>query len=431
MITVNKKLKINNLGLLLYSFFNLFVIFRINLLVLPYYLYLFAIIGLIIAVIKFNIIFDRNFINSSIFYVVLLFIALVSCGVNNLQDISYISRLISIVYKFGLGAFSVYLFTVIFKQQATFNNFILSFSISCLLLLITSLILILLSDFSDFWIGNIVARNKLLDEGYFFRKSIIGYTGFDELTVYCVSYFCCVKIIADKMNSKRKSLKFWLLYIVLIFGGLIYGRTSIITAGLSLIFLFISVKNKGKLFNKLFILILLFIIGISFLYFVSLENDSVSSWFNWAFEPIIAFFNKSDIRSMNSWKRMIKIPDLKQFLFGDGRYTKEQGYYMDTDIGYLRDIYYFGVFGLICIYSFIFSFLKCINKNIATKEYRSFLVFVFLNIIILEIKGSMWDGAIIYLSMFYFISKYEQGATKSKEKRVANVKYKKNEVAIC
>ena len=90
---------------------------------------------------------------------------------------------------------------------------------------------------------------------------------------------------------------------------------------------------------------------------------------------------------------MYILPDnLKTWLIGDGYienpttidpyYTGEviKGFYMGTDVGYLRFIFYFGIFGLLTFIAFFIAITKDCMKKFHTQS-TLFLLFLAVNLI--------------------------------------------------
>lgn len=114
------------------------------------------------------------------------------------------------------------------------------------------------------------------------------------------------------------------------------------------------------------------------------------------FEGFFSFVEegKWDVHSNEMLRNMYIFPDnLKTWIIGDGYfdnpcdtdpyYTGHRwvGYYQNTDVGYLRFIYYFGVAGLIAFSLFMIKTGKvCMNRF---TSYRSlFFVILLLNFIV-------------------------------------------------
>ncbi len=390
-----------NFKLLVFSILNVFLLFRINVVYSNLYLALFSVIGLVYIVFHFKLFSDKKITPTVLFILSSMGIAVISMLINGTNDISYLKMLVSLVYKIGLGSFSFMLFKRMLHKRATLKNYFTSFILSCLFILFTSLVFIAFSSISDLWIGKFVPKNELLDEGYFYRKSIIGYTGFDEVSIFSISLLFCAYEISDRLNHK-KSIKLYLfIYLVLIMGCLLYGRVSIVTLILSLILLFVLARNKLKVMITFLYLFLFLFCAFLVFYLVSKVNIMFKYWFDWAFEPLLAFFSGKKVSSMNSLERMYVMPSLKTFFIGDGRYNIPGGYYMNIDVGFLRAIYYFGIFGLLSNYMIIISFAVIIAKKLKAKRYQYLFLFLIINMLLYELKGVMWDGCILYMTTMY------------------------------
>ncbi|MDA3075954.1 hypothetical protein OFO12_01040 [Campylobacter sp. JMF_04 NA10] len=93
--------------------------------------------------------------------------------------------------------------------------------------------------------------------------------------------------------------------------------------------------------------------------------------------------------------------DEKLILFGDGLYTNSDGsYYMHTDSGYLREIYYGGIF--YCF--FILSSQIFIFRSNNTRDSKVFNLIIIFYMLILEIKGEVFFTNKIILMMILLLS---------------------------
>lgn len=390
-----------NFKLLVFSIINVFILFRINVIFSNLYLTLFSIIGLVYIVFHFRLFSDKKITPTVLFILLSIVIAALSMLINETNDISYLKMLVSLIYKIGLGSFSFMLFKRVLHKQATLNNYFTSFILSCLFILFTSLLFITFRSISDLWIGRLVPKNELLDEGYFYRVSIIGYTGFDEVSIFSISLLLCAYRISSLLNQKKSIKLYLLIYLILIMGCLLYGRVSIVTLVLSFILLLALTRNKMKVMTTFLYLFLFLLCAFLLFYLVSKVNGMFKSWFDWAFEPLMAFFTGKKVKSMNSLKRMYVMPSLKTFFIGDGRYSIPGGYYMNIDVGFLRAIYYFGIFGLISNYMIIISFAVIMAKKLKGNSYQYLFLFLIINMLLYELKGVMWDGCILYMTTMY------------------------------
>ncbi|MEY0162849.1 hypothetical protein AB7W12_12870 [Providencia rettgeri] len=116
--------------------------------------------------------------------------------------------------------------------------------------------------------------------------------------------------------------------------GMISGRTFLLFAVISI---FISGFNLKLIISSLIAVVSILFIAIQF-------QDNLYIYH--ALEPIINYMNKGEIQSSSTDKfinNMLIWPSDKQFLVGDGLYTNEdKSYYLHTDSGYLRQIFYGG-----------------------------------------------------------------------------------------
>jgi hypothetical protein len=114
-----------------------------------------------------------------------------------------------------------------------------------------------------------------------------------------------------------------------------------------------------------------------------------------AFEGFFSLVEKGrwEVHSNEILKNMYVFPDnLKTWLIGDGYienpidtdpyYTGKviDGFYMGTDVGYLRFIFYFGIFGLLAFIAFFIAITQdCMKKF--PKQGMLFLLFLAVNLI--------------------------------------------------
>ena len=79
--------------------------------------------------------------------------------------------------------------------------------------------------------------------------------------------------------------------------------------------------------------------------------------------------------------------NIKTWIIGDGFWANPSGsgYYMHTDVGYLRLIYYFGLVGL-----FVYLLMQFVAIRTVFKNYNLSIIFyltVFTYLLILNLKG--------------------------------------------
>ncbi|WP_429158082.1 hypothetical protein [Aeromonas media] len=131
---------------------------------------------------------------------------------------------------------------------------------------------------------------------------------------------------------------------------------------------------------------------------------SIAPIFNFALEMFLNYFESGSLttESTSQLATMYIFPtNIYTYLIGDGLYTAEDGlYYMGTDVGYLRILFYFGVFGVILFLSLQYSLLSVSMRRI--KDGNVLFAFLLLYLMILNFKGFA-DLAPV-LALFFTVS---------------------------
>ena len=210
----------------------------------------------------------------------------------------------------------------------------------------------------------------------------------------------CIGYLLGKKNESLSLSSIILLFlafsIISVIGNMI-ARTTIIGTVLGLILLFFGLfdiygrisKGHFKLLGTVG-LVLLVVIPIIVFYYRT--NAQFFNLMRFGFEGFFSLVETGEwhVSSTDMLENMVVWPDnLKTWIIGDGYFQSqrwdpnyignapvyEKGYYMGTDIGYLRFLFYFGAIGLLSIVSVIcYSAYVCMQK---IKDY-SLMFFVVL-----------------------------------------------------
>lgn len=169
-------------------------------------------------------------------------------------------------------------------------------------------------------------------------------------------------------------------FIVLTVIGNMMARTTLVGVGLSLFYLvYASNVYKGLMRRGIWIDIIGFIcLAIPIVIYFYNTNTAIHEYTHFAFEGFFSLFETGEweVGSNEILKSMYVFPEtLKTWIIGDGYfnnpiytdpyYTGEVygGYYMGTDVGYLRFIFYFGLIGLTAFSLFIYrAYMTCHNR---------------------------------------------------------------------
>jgi hypothetical protein len=193
-----------------------------------------------------------------------------------------------------------------------------------------------------------------------------GASAFGIAAPYClfIVYFSYVLTQTNKIR-----LVDMLKFLIIILSALLSARTTFISIFIaSIVFLIYNPKK----------LVLLVPILCVFIFYI-LSSSQFSNVTSWMFE---VFSNGSNTVSTNELKEMYFLPEVNTFLFGDGKYSSEDGYYMGVDAGYMRHLLFGGIFFvmLVCLVPFSLS-------NISKSQVMLFFIAPML--FILHFKGAV------------------------------------------
>ena len=156
-------------------------------------------------------------------------------------------------------------------------------------------------------------------------------------------------------------------FIIVVIGNMV-ARTTLTGAiiGLAIIILGLIFKPADESSSSKSVAVLtwlgLLTLGTAYCVFLYNTDASMRKLFRFAFEGFFSLAEKGywDVSSNNKLQTMVVFPEtLHTWIIGDGYFLNsrydinylgdatDQGFYMGTDIGYLRFIFYFGIVGLI------------------------------------------------------------------------------------
>lgn len=385
------------------SFLLLFYLYPLTLNILPFLSSrkLMAFLGMLLLMIRFsNKIYNREFfVKKELVYIFLSLFLIASISVitviyNGTSELQFVSYVISNVIIFVSSYFVVKLISNTNNEIS--DNFLIklvvySIALQCLI----SITMHFVPPLKDL-ILSISALDVTQAEKIDALSSdrVIGF----GLTFFWAGAYCGMGLILIAYLIKysyvknNEILRFVFLYAFIFLVGMMMARTTIIGAVLSIILLLfpnrinlktISYKSV-KFFGLLFVAPILLISSI-YIIFPNLFLK-INYLIEFAFEMFINLKKSGELEtdSTDVLMQMFVMPDnLKTWIIGDGYWTSPvgDGYYMHTDVGFLRTIYYFGIVGLLSLVLSQFLILKAsFNKNLI-------LLIIFAYFIILNVKG--------------------------------------------
>lgn len=222
-------------------------------------------------------------------------------------------------------------------------------------------------------------------------------TGGIRYSIACV--LCAYMLV--KTGRDRKSLIPWYAFafiFIAIIGNMIARTTTVgvIMALVYLVFyLFPSVTvsyEKIRTFGWL-LAILVIMVGLSVWLYNS--NEIIHGHLRFGFEGFFSLVEQGewDVGSNNTLRSMYVFPEtMKTWVIGDGYFVNPsrdpnylgditEGYYMNTDVGYLRFIFYFGLVGLI-IFSMMIVYSGYICISCFSNSTLLFIMLVLIHFIV-------------------------------------------------
>lgn len=311
--------------------------------------------------------FSRDYLFLLILSASVSLISSVSMLVNQTPDGAYASFMISTLVWLCAAYFVCWM---IYHIHGHINiQIVIHYLIAvCLLQCVVALIIEYVPSFQNFIDGHVIQEQDRLHGTH--RLYGIG-ARFDVAGIR----FSLVLISIGYLFAHEKDVWKGVFYLMSFFFigivGSMVARTTYIGVVIAMIYaVFVQFFTEEKPYSQqgsIIILIPLFFIFASiFAYNAFPESQRL---FQFAFE---GFFNLVDtgewrINSTNVLNSMMVFPSsIKTWIIGDGYFNNPNfldvnyigdstlfGYYMGTDIGYLRFIFYFGIVGLISIISFV------------------------------------------------------------------------------
>lgn len=264
------------------------------------------------------------------------------------------------------------------------------------------------------------------DAGYSTLKDNYGYAmrvGWQGFSGYRNTFFCTVAVlfVLYLMNYKKensniycyRTTKYYVLLIISVLGNMFYGRTGLLCSIIVLIFyMLVERMIKPSLIFKVGLILASILIVL-----IVLKDKSsiINDWYYWMSTPFVNLFETGKFNNYsftNVTQKMIFLPSLNTLLWGDGRYTCENGaYYMSTDVGFMRLILFWGIGGAIFAYGTVFNSIISIGKKEKIFQIALFLIFV-----IYEFKGEIYFEIIPLALAMGYVNKL----IKKKEKRLVS-----------
>lgn len=308
------------------------------------------------------------------------------------NDFSYINVILAIYRKVILFTFLIIVTEKTYKEQFTTHIFMYYFVVATVCYVIVTGIFMLLPPLKQLWISLIgideFTRNLLTGYGYGGRFGWSGFSGFRNTIDCTCSIIFLLYLYCDKKAQAVGFGRFVVLSFILFLGNMFYGRTGMIAS-------FLCIMLGLLLYRKIGIQHLAGIIGgliavIGLIVILQSRVSVIHDWYIWATTPFKNLLTQGSFNNYSANRvlhEMIFMPEGKTLLFGDGRYTDSltDSYYMHTDVGFMRQILFWGIVLTGACYCLVVWAITLFTK----RNYILRIMFL-LALIIFEIKGEVY-----------------------------------------
>ncbi|MES2139006.1 MAG: hypothetical protein V4511_04820 [Bacteroidota bacterium] len=340
-------------------------------------------------------------------------ISILSVLINGTSDFEFIKYMISII----LILFACYFITSAIRGEHKDNSFsVLSDLIINVVLIqvILSLLMFLIPSFkitlNNIQLVSDFDKLKLDEAATLYRLSGFGAKFFGAGIVNGYALMLIAAQIKLGELSYKRVIYLSIVFLIILVFGMMMARTTVIGALLAFIIVTFpsGLKIKLRLFQKkLFFmvsLVILPLVATIVLFFIFPKfADTLKSAFNFGFKIFLSNDNGGgDTETLSQLKDMYIWPSsLRTYIIGDGYYTNPTPhplYYMNTDVGYLRLIYYFGLIGMLSYVFLQFSVIRmALEKN---AKFKMFFYMTFVYLLILNFKGF---SDLLFLSVLFLM----------------------------
>lgn len=356
-----------------------------------------AVVGIFLAVLnlirKREVNFPHNLVRVEAIAVLVSVIGMVSVIANNTPDYAYATYFVSMTVWLS-GAYAVCSLIKAVHKSLTIEKVTAYLAAVCAIQCVLALVIdsnIAVKNFIDTFI---MQEQELLTE----VERLYGIGA--SLDTAGVRFSACLILLMGVLHRNKSKMSNGLLALTLILYlwiavvGNMMARTTIVGVSLSLLYAFIMFRPERvsrSFFRIIRIVALVLTIAIPLCMYLYDNSSQFYQLSRFAFE---GFFNlietgEWEIDSNEKLKTMIVFPEnLKTWIIGDGYFINPYnsdpyyvgyqpgGYYMGTDIGYCRFIFYFGLIGLLAFSSFfIFVARECTS---VLPDYKLLILFVLL-----------------------------------------------------
>ena len=356
-----------------------------------------AVVGIFFAILnlsaKQEIRIPQNLLNVEVLALIVSVAGIVSVTLNSTPDIAYASYFVSMTVWLS-GAYSVCSIIKTVHRDVTIET-VTSYLVA---VCVSQCVLAIAID-SNYALKNLIDTYVMQEQEFLTAVDRLYGIG-ASLDTAGVRFSACLIMLMfvfnrnkDKMSRSAVILAVVSYLWIAVIGNMI-ARTTIVGVGMSVLYAVMTFRpNKVNLsfFRVMRVGLMVLIVVIPLCMYLYENSPQFHQLSRFAFE---GFFNlvetgEWEIDSNEKLKTMIVFPDsFKTWIIGDGYFENPYntdpyyvgyqpgGYYMGTDIGYCRFIFYFGLVGLFAFAIFLMAVAReCI---ILLPEYKTLILFILM-----------------------------------------------------
>lgn len=343
--------------------------------------------GLILVILVYKWKFPRIIINIVLIAISVFLIGLFSSSIlNGTDDISFaLIRGPYVIFYLSYSFLIVFIFKKIYNAPSLYLLMELCIYISLIYGLI-SIVFFIVPD-TLYWYKSLIvliedvdAKIDIISAFRLFGAS--QNMGYANAAVHMgVVMWIAILLHKEKFGFLKRKLFYYFVISFLSVVGVLFARTYFVMLALTIVYLYML--NAFKLCDTFIDVVkmympIIFLGMLSLFYLISTNEEAV----NWLFELFVNFLAGDGFTSdsTNELQNMIVFPNnLKTWLFGDGlAFTSTNGFYMNTDIGYLRSLFYWGIIGSLIYYGGIIIIYRMLKKRIVSDAGLKVLFFMVL-----------------------------------------------------
>lgn len=241
-------------------------------------------------------------------------------------------------------------------------------------------------------------------------------------------------LLAYLIRKERSGIRVsWLsgLFVLISITGLFIARTTLVGMGLGIAYILwperwsldLSASALGRNMRFVGMLLVVAVSGIALLNYVfpeAWDTDVIGH----ALELYISLNSGGEVATVSTdhLQTMYVWPDnFRTWLIGDGQFNTADGFYMDTDVGYLRMIYYFGIVGMVIFFLVQLYIALRIHQFFPDASMAMLLLTTLVYIFALNVKALADVNAFLYLILWLAILRDSSDAKPGPHARTADV----------